>query len=199
MRIYDSNRRKALIVVDVQPSFLCPRNEYIVKNILALVDAVTYELYVEATFHTEEGSLWNTQQHWACPVGKETETIPLLAETLRRYNVIKVSKVTKSVFKGDKAILDLFNRKGIQEVHVVGLETDDCVLATALESFDFGFVTYVIEECCQSSSLDELHQDALKILRGQNMTNSSCIESVAFVDINIECANIITKCGTNGS
>jgi nicotinamidase-related amidase len=183
MRIYDSNRRKALIVVDVQPSFLCPRNEYIVNNILALVDAVTYDLYVEATFHAEEGSLWNTQQHWICPVGKQTETIPQLAETLRRYNAVKVSKVTKSVFKGDKEVLNLFNRKGIQEVHVVGLETNDCVLATALESFDFGFVTYVIEECCQSSSLDELHQDALKILRRQNMTNGSCIESVAFVDV----------------
>jgi nicotinamidase-related amidase len=183
MRIYDSNRRKALIVVDVQPSFLCPRNEYIVKNILTLMDAVTYDLYVEATFHAEEGSLWNIQQHWTCPVGKETETLPLLAETLRRYDAVRVSKETKSVFKGDKEVLKLFSKKGIQEVHVVGLETNDCVLATALESFDSGFVTYVIEECCQSSSLDELHQVALKILRGQNMTNGSCIESFTFEDI----------------
>ncbi len=173
-----STRKKALIVVDVQPAFLNERNEYIVDNILRLLDRIKYDAFVVATFHAEKGSLWEIQQKWTCPKGDRTETIEKLSEKLKAFSPIMVEKETKSVFKGDKDIAKILEGKDIEEVHVVGLDTNDCVLATAYEAFDRGFVTYVIEECCQSSSSDVLHQQALKILQGQDMTNNSCSEDV---------------------
>jgi nicotinamidase-related amidase len=94
-----------------------------------------------------------------------------------------VDKETKSVFKGDKNVASILREKNITEVHIVGLDTNDCVLATAYESFDLGFVTYVIEECCQSSLSEELHKYAIEILRGQNMTNNSVVEKINFQKI----------------
>jgi len=84
-----------------------------------------------------------------------------------------VHKETKSVFKGDTDVLKILREHGITEIHIVGLDTNDCVMATAYESFDYGFLTYVIEGCCQSSSSDKLHQYAIEMLRGQNMTDNS--------------------------
>lgn len=173
-----SQRKRALIVVDVQPSFLNERNEYIVENILKLLSQIQYDSIVVATFHAEKGSLWEVQQKWTCPQGNQTKTIEKLSEKLKSLNPIETVKETKSVFKGDKDVENLLKKNGIEEIHVVGLDTNDCVLATAYESFDRGFVTYVIEECCQSSSSDLLHQQALKILQGQDMTNISCSEEI---------------------
>ncbi len=163
----------ALIVVDVQQSFLNDRNSYIVGNILKLLDGHRYDLYVEATFHAETGSLWEVQQNWICPQGEKTETIKIVSDALRSLNPIKVTKETKSVFKGNKDIVGIFREQGIKEVHVVGVDSNDCVLATAYESFDLGFLTYVIEDCCESSSSVRLHQCALEILRGQDMTRNN--------------------------
>ena len=175
-----SQRKKALIIVDVQSAFLNERNEYVVDNILKILERVQYDLYVEATFHAEKGSLWETQQQWICPKGERTNTVEKLALKLKEIDPIKVDKETKSAFKGNKNVAKALKAAGIQEVHVVGLDTNDCVLATAYESFDMGFLTYVIEEGCQSSSSDALHQHGLKILQGQNMTNNSCAEKVEF-------------------
>ncbi len=173
-----SQRKRALIVVDVQPSFLNERNEYIVDNILKLLSQIQYDSIVVATFHAEKGSLWEVQQKWTCPAGDQTKTVEKLSEKLKALSPIEVVKETKSVFKGNKDVENLLKEKGTEEIHVVGLDTNDCVLATAYESFDRGFVTYVIEECCQSSSSDLLHQQALKILQGQDMTNNSCSEEI---------------------
>ena len=183
MQIPSSPRSKALVVVDVQPSFLNARNKNVVQNILKLLSTTKYDLYVEATFHAEKASLWDIQQKWVCPKGEKTQTIEDISKKLENFGVLRIEKETKSVFKGDKDVTSILREKNITEVHVVGLDTNDCVLATAYESFDLGFVTYVIEECCQSSSSEELHKHAIAILQGQNMTNNSVVEKIDFQNI----------------
>jgi nicotinamidase-related amidase len=173
MHTLSGSRKKALLIVDVQPSFLNTRNEYIVQNILNLLSSTKYEIYVETNFHAEKGSLWSAQQNYICPKNETTKTVEELSTRLKDFNVMYVEKETKSVFKGNKDIIFLLRDKNIEEVHIVGLDTNDCVLATAYEAFDFGFITYVIEECCQSSSSQELHEQALSILQKQCMTNKS--------------------------
>lgn len=168
-----SDSRRALIIIDVQASFLNDRNNYIVQNIVQLLNSTKYDLYIEATFHTEKGSLWDKQQQWICPESDKTKTIPILAEKLALLNSIKVYKETKSVFKGNIDVLKYLKNHGITDVHVVGLDTNDCVLATVFEAFDLGFITYALEDCCESSSSKELHEYAIKILRGQDMTQNN--------------------------
>lgn len=168
------------MVVDVQSSFLNARNEYVVQHILKLLSDTKYALYVEATFHAEKGSLWDAQQQWICPKSEKTRTVEAISKKLESLNTVRVDKETKSVFKCGRDIALLLQNQNITEVHVVGLDTNDCVLATAYEAFDLGFITYVIEECCQSSSSDELHTHTLAILRGQHMTNNSCVEKIDF-------------------
>lgn len=176
MNVPKSSRKKALILVDIQPSFIDDRNKYILENILKLLKHVSYDLYIEANFHAEKGSLWDIQQQWTCPEGPKTETVKKLSKVLIKYYPVVVEKETKSVFKGNKNIHKILKQEDIEEVHLVGLDTDDCVLATAYESFDLGFITYVLEECCQSSASDELHHMAIQLLREQHMTNHSIVE-----------------------
>lgn len=178
MRLPDSGRKKALFVIDVQPSSITERTRYIVPNIQHLIQSVEYDLYFEAIFFADKGSIWDQQQKWVCPKDDDFCTVSEIAQLLAARNAILVEKSTKSIFKGNKDIEKILLDAGIKEIHLVGMDTSDCVLASAYEAFDLGFITYLIEECCQTASNEERHQNALSLLRQLCMTNHSFVENI---------------------
>ena len=158
--------RRALIVVDVQDGFLTEENQWILPNIKRLLIEEHYDVVVEAIFHAEPGSLWEKQVKWTFPL---EPTTPEIAAALPKHT-IRTVKETKSAFKGDKDLAKMLRNAHIEEVHIVGLDTNDCAFATAQESFDLGFPTYVLEACTGSSQGPEYRDAALKILRELRMT-----------------------------
>ncbi len=173
MKIPDTNRKRALIVIDLQPAFVKPHNQHIVHNIISLIKNVPYDAYVEAVFHAEKGSLWDLQQGFTAPQGHDMRTVDEVMEVLGPHNPLHVIKETRSTFKGDQDLVAYFKERGIEEIHLVGTETHDCVLATAYDAFAVGFPVYALEECIESSTSGR-HEAGLKLLRWQSMTNNSC-------------------------
>ena len=174
MKLPSSGLKKALIVIDMQPAFIKPHNKHIIQNIVSLIDKVPYDLYIEAVFHAEKDSLWDRQQKWICPQGEDTHTVEEISKALSKHNPLKVLKETRSVFKGKPNILASLKKNGIQEIHLVGTETNDCVFATALDAFDNGYPVYILEECCEAAS-EGRHDPAVQLLRYQGMTNNRCL------------------------
>lgn len=182
MRIPQSGRKTALLIIDVQPDFLNKRTRHIVKNIVTLLNEVEYDLYCVALFHAEKGSLWDRQTGWLLKKDKDTH----LARTLQKVlppHIIHIDKQSKSVFKGNKDLQTILKKNNIKEIHIVGLDTNDCILASAFEAFDLGFFTYVIEECCDANSSAALNKKALSVLRKQKITNNSSVENISFLTI----------------
>jgi nicotinamidase-related amidase len=180
MKIPNSVRTKALVIVDVQPAFETYLSRAAIGNIELVLESVSYDRYVGAVLSAEVGSIWDKQTRWTLPKTHDTHMLPsisaLLPASLTRY----VHKHTKSVFRGDPALEAWLCSAGIEELHLVGCDINDCVLATALDSFDRGFFTYVIEECCAATSNRALENSALDILRHLNLTNNSCAENVGW-------------------
>ncbi len=171
MIIPNSKRKKALIVVDIQQGFIKKWDiKSLRKNIEILFENQKYDLYVEATFFAPKGSIWDKQTGWTFPYEK---SVPWMRELLKGKNTIQVKKKTKSVFKGNIDIEKHFKKYKIQEVHLIGFDSNDCVLTTAQESFDRGYFTYVIEECTGSSAGKKMYQQAISILRDVELTNRS--------------------------
>ena len=162
-----SDKKRALLLVDIQAGFLNERNWWIIPNIQEVIKKGQYQIIIEIIFHAEVGSLWDKQTNW---VFQLQPTIPDIKKMIKRNSII-ITKSTKSAFKGDKDLVSILNNNNIEEVHIVGLDTNDCVFATAQESFDLGFSTFVLEECTESSEGAEYRFWALKILRGLGMTN----------------------------
>jgi len=179
MKIPNSEKKKALFIVDVQNIFLTKKNEYIISNIEKLIQNTKYELYVNAVFYADKNSIWARQTQWTVPK-KKAKSHPRIIKALKNLTPIEIVKQSKSCFKGDEVdssdILYTLFKHDINEIHIVGLDTNDCVLATAYEAFDYEFSTYVIEECTQSSSGKSIHEAGLKLLRHVNLTNNSCLE-----------------------
>lgn len=174
MQIPESTTERVLILVDLQEPFVNERTKYILENILWLIANVKYRLYFNVQFHCREGSIWHRQQNFLCDRPSISEPLLLeLDKKLQNLGAIKIDKQSKSAFKGKPNILEILRREKIEEAHIVGLDTEDCVLATAYDAFDSDLPTCVIEECCQSSSSNALHLSGLAILRQQKMTNKT--------------------------
>lgn len=165
------NKKRALIVVDVQSSFVNSENKEVISSIAKVIEKGSYALIVESVFSTEGNLLWERQHRWTC---KFTDTLPEIEKIIEESESrVHVRKNTKSAWKGDVDFEKLFKDKGIEEVHIVGFDTNDCVLATAYESFDLGFQTYVIEEATHSAEGSRMRTPAIEILRNVDLTNHS--------------------------
>ncbi len=161
-----SGRKTALIIVDIQSGFITDENKWILPNVKKLLTEEVYDLYIEATFHADPGSLWDKQTEWTFPY---EPTMPDI-KSLIPERAVQVIKATKSVFGGDKDVVKILKENDIEEVHIIGLDTNDCVMATAFDAFDAGFFTYVIEDCTESSNGSHLRDTALEILRNVDLT-----------------------------
>lgn len=173
IRVPNTNTPRALLVVDVQRGFV-KGNPKTIERIEKLIQEVPYTLYIHGLFHTEKGSTWDKQLDWTFPKkNTKFKELPIIRKLLAEKNAVEIIKETKSIFKGKPQLLAILKKKKIKEVHIVGFDTHDCVLASAHEAFDLGFISYVIEECTGSSNGDSLKRHTVKLLRDAEMTNHS--------------------------
>ena len=183
MNVPASSRRRALAIIDVQHEFVGNTEAATLSNIKKLIASVAYNLYVEAVFSAEPDSLWDRQTGWSLPENRGSKTLDDISAALRNRSVLKIRKHTKSAFKGNPDLLSVLRKHEIEELHLVGFDLNDCVMASAFDSFDNGMFTYVIEECCGASSGSELREPAVSLLRYANLTNNSIYESIPVVSV----------------
>lgn len=187
IKVPATGRTKALIVVDVQSLFMNDDVSEIPERIASLIEQIPYDYYVEALFHAETGSIWDKQMQWTGPKPNTARinSVEEIRVALAHKDAFYVEKTTRSAFIGNTVLRDFLQKRSVAEVHIVGLDTSDCVLATAHDAFDEGFFTYVIEECCEVADNRTLHKAALEILRYGKLTNNSCLENVPTTHINL--------------
>ena len=170
MNLPNPSRKRALLVIDVQTGFVNERNAWIILNIAKLITDGDYGSFVCAEFQADQGSQWDKQSGWTFEL---SPTVPEIKNILNTEKTTFVTKKSRSVFIEQSSLVQKLRDQGIEEVHVVGYDINDCVLTTANDAFDYGFYTYVIEEASDSSQSNELREAALLILRENEMTNHS--------------------------
>ncbi|HJQ09183.1 MAG TPA: isochorismatase family cysteine hydrolase [Candidatus Saccharimonadales bacterium] len=174
MKLPDTHRKRALIVIDLQPAMLKPHNDHIVPRIASLIERVPYDGYVEAVWHSGDGSLWGEMMNVDHPKDETTHTVDIVHKLLAPHHPLQVTKTSRSVFMGNQDVAKYLRDLDIEEVHLVGTETNDCVFATAMSAFDLSFRPYVLEECCEAL-YEGRHTQGVQLLRYQKLTNNSCL------------------------
>jgi nicotinamidase-related amidase len=178
-----TNRRTALLVIDVQPEMLVPSVHALIPHMVSFIKQTSYAFYAEATWFADEQSTFYLQTgdlFIAEDVGPTAEPI-VEALSEKEAPCISLNKRTRSAFQaiGDVSLKDELNEHRIEEVHLFGVDINDCVFATAIDAADAGFCTFVIEELSHHSEGDkELREAALTLLRRQRMTNHSLLPGV---------------------
>jgi nicotinamidase-related amidase len=78
-------------------------------------------------------------------------------------SVDDISKRSYSAFS-DARVLEILRDQKVDTVALCGVDTDACVMATALSAFDLGLRPLVLSDLCASSGGDDYHRAALMLL-----------------------------------
>jgi len=183
---------KALIVVDVQVDF-CEGGSLAVAGGAAVARAVTRHAG-QGLERGEYAHVVATRDHHVDPGGHFSDA-PDYVETWPRHCVVGTGGVElhpdldrgvlRAVFdKGEHAaaysgfegaadgvgLADWLRRHGVDEVDVVGIATDHCVRATALDAVGAGFTTHVllpltagVAEGTTAAALDQLRTAGVQL------------------------------------
>ena len=150
-------RKGILLAVDMQNGFLTtPETEEVLTNV---VDNANLFDQVWATRFFNRNPNFSRQVNWDEMVsGSETELDPSLTPVVSKT----FDKPSYSPPADD--LIQALQNEGIATVAVAGVDTDACVMDTALELFDAGIETYVVSDGSASSGGTEYHEAGIKLL-----------------------------------
>ena len=171
--------RRALIIVDVQNDF-CEGGSLAVEggaDVAARIDGSGYDVVVATQdFHVDPGDHF-TEWPPHCVAGTEGADFHPNLDTSAVDAVFRkgTDRAAYSGFEGatddGTPLVDFLREREITDVDVVGLATDHCVRATALDAAGAGFATRVLLDLCAgvapdttARALDELRDADVELV-----------------------------------
>lgn len=147
----------ALLVIDFQHGFLTPSLHARLKHIRTAMES--YPAVAMSRFVNIPGSLYRSRLGWH-DMGPEDPGQELAAPPVPGTFVFE--KTGYSCVVPD--LVRFLDDRGYGEVHLAGLDTEACVMATALSLFDAGYRVRVLSDLCASSAGEDAHQAALSMM-----------------------------------
>ena len=155
---------KILIVVHVQNGFI-KTQEHVNKanQIVALVKSGKFDKIVATKFLNYTDSMYERCFNWS---DLKTSDETNLYEPLKEFVDATFKKTTYNCVNDDfiELLTELNDYEEVNEVYICGLDTDACVLATAIGLFDHLIAPIVLEDYCFSTGGEQYHKAGLKCL-----------------------------------
>lgn len=154
---------KALIVIDVQNSFIKERTDHLPKKIAGYIKRNEFQVIVFTKFVNKPNSNFVHSLKWKKSFDPpETDIADELKAWANKENTFK--KASYSVFKS-VPLKKYLQKHEVDELVMCGVDTDACVLASAYEAFDLGYKVHIPKELCASAAKEDLHSVAMAILK----------------------------------
>jgi len=152
---------RALLVVDVQNGFVNPYTAHVPGRIRRLVERGGHDPVLVTRFVNAPGGPYRRFLDWhACAEPPETDLAPELAPLAAPDRVFE-----KPGFTGIPDDLAAYLRDlDAEEIEIVGIDTDMCVLKVAMDVFDLGIRPVVLVDCCASTAGLQAHLAGLAVL-----------------------------------
>ena len=155
---------RGLLIVDVQNYFINKNTQQVPALIKKLIEVNRFPVIVFSQFINTPISNFVKQLNFSgCMRPPYSNIVDELRPWIKKDNVF--IKNTYSIFANPRCE-DYLKKKGVEELVIVGLDTDYCILADSFNAFDRGYKVTVIADCCASSTNGPTgHQAALEIIR----------------------------------
>jgi nicotinamidase-related amidase len=158
-----SERKPVLVVVDVQNGFVTEHSRPVLPVIVDLVrrwqtargDVVfsRYLNYADSPFERLIG--WTKMTD-----GPETELVTELAPYIGPHTPV-IDKYIYTLFTPEGT--NLVDERGWTDLYVCGIDTEICVLKTAVDAFERDLTPWILKDACASHSGSETHAAGLLI------------------------------------
>jgi nicotinamidase-related amidase len=153
---------KILLVVDMQQGFVdSPDTRAIVPNVVEMTKLWQDRGWpiVCSRFVNLPGSNWHRLRDWH---DLQNEPATLLIPELDGVTQYILKKSTYSAWSDEVSMVCAAHQA--RDVVIVGVDTNECVLATALSVFDSGLTPWIVRDACASSGGSKPHNMALELL-----------------------------------
>lgn len=157
----DGVTKRALLVVDVQNGFVNAYSAQIPGRVRKLIEDGGYDPVLFTRFLNTCDSPYRRILDWhECAESPEADLAPELADLAAADCVYE-----KPGFTGiPDDLAERLRAEGLDEVAVVGIDTDMCVLKVAMDVFDLGIRPVVLVDCCASTAGLQAHLAGLAVL-----------------------------------
>jgi nicotinamidase-related amidase len=150
-----------LLIVDVQVGFINPFTHHIPQRVAHLIDRDRYSPLLFTRFVNAPGGPYERFLDWhSCNSEPETEIVPELKPFVQTDFVFSKSGLCGM----PDELTDYLRQQPIEQLFIVGIDTDMCVLKIAMDLFDMGIEPIVFTDCCASTAGLQAHLAGLAVL-----------------------------------
>lgn len=153
---------KMLVVIDMQTMFIHDHTRHVVEPVTQLVHRWLHAEQgpvILTAFENTPTSLWVSQLHWT--KGMAAPETSLIPESMECSTNPSVSVCPKQTYSALPALQAQPTWQHTNEVHLCGVDTDSCVMATAFAVWDDGKIPVIYPQACASGGGAERHEAAL--------------------------------------
>ncbi|MBG1258045.1 isochorismatase family cysteine hydrolase [Nostoc commune] len=148
-----------LFIIDIQNGFITPNTNHVPQRVKSLLEQNIFEHVIFTRFINTPNSPYVKYLNWHDLTSQVEQNI--VAEIEPFAQVI----FDKTIYTAcNEETLDFLKRNDIQKVFICGLDTDSCVLKTAIDFFENNIIPYVLEYYSASTGGDKFHQASLLVL-----------------------------------
>lgn len=149
---------KCLFVIDVQNGFVSDKTKSILPQIEQLMSDFDGEIIATQFVNTADSG-FTSIMHWGrLRTTPETDLLPFVKENATHI----VKKETYSACTDE--VMRLLRENNVSEVYISGIDTDCCVLATAINLFEHNIRPVVLTRYCASNGGMASHQAAITVM-----------------------------------
>jgi nicotinamidase-related amidase len=156
-------RKPVLVVVDVQNGFITEHSEPVVPVIVDLVRRwqAAYGDVVFSRYLNYAGSPFERLIGWTKMADSpETDFVPELAPYVSTHTPV-VDKHIYTLFTPEGT--QLVDEHGWTDLYLCGIDTDSCVLKTAVDAFERDLTPWILKDACASHAGPKAHAAGLFI------------------------------------
>lgn len=158
-----------LLIIDLQKKFINKETKEVIQIIKELLDCKNYDYVAFTKFINDEDSNFYRTLNWKGCITEEDRQIMVDTKDNKIFE-----KRTYTAF--NEEFREYIKDNNIDTIYLCGIDTDACVLKTALDLFENNYNVKVIEDCSMSHSGYKMHESAIDILK-KNIGSNNIIKA----------------------
>ena len=150
--------RSLLLVIDLQKAFVNGNTNHIIDRINELVNSNEYDKTIFTRFINYSDSIWVSKLNYKECISNDSKQ--LMIDT--KDNLILDKSVYSALTNELKNYIEDYK---IDNIYLCGIDTECCILKTALDLFESGYNVYVLKNYCACTHGELRHNNAIEILK----------------------------------
>ena len=168
-----------LFIIDIQNGFITRNTSHIPQRVKSLLEQNIFEYVIFTRFINTFNSPYVKYLNWHDLMSQFEQKI---VDEIEPFSQVIFDKTVYTAC--NKETLVFLSKNNIQKVFICGLDTDSCVLKTAVDFFENNIIPYVLEYYSASTGGDKFHQAGLLVLSQMIGINNIVTEPLDRLNLN---------------